>query len=518
MRPSIIILLISLSITAQHQNLTVGYQAHIDKRIALTATSPTRSQTPLGTMTPLERKQAVDTYWGPGPSTAEKLLIFDKFWSYVDTKFAAFQNLDIDWRAIRDRYRPEIAAGVSRGRFAGIMNHIAIELREGHTHALDLPINWDSIPMPGVPIFAVGDWTFNPSGACSTAQPDGSALVYSAMSNHPLGLQRGDRVLGYDGRAWRDLYQELLDEELPMWPLFWGSSPSAFKYTMESSATINWHLFETMDVRKRTGETVHIPTSLMPSAMWWGYCSDQMSVPGIPKPTDPWEDGVRSGVITGTNTGYVYVWGWGPNSGVEFADALYDLTQVRRVEGLIVDFRYNGGGLMTASHSGISVLFEHPVPTTAVDERKNASNHFEMKKLIQPSTFILDFRSNTRDRELASYDGPIALLLGPGAVSSGDFASLWMTYHPNVRTFGKPTSSAFNLPTQPALGTEIDLGPDWYARIAEANFYRVGAPHSYLTRTDIHIDEPVWLTPEDVAVGRDTVVVAAQQWIATQTP
>ncbi|HUR97345.1 MAG TPA: S41 family peptidase [Pyrinomonadaceae bacterium] len=515
---TLLLSLVSAASAQSHHDIKVGYQAQLDRRIALTANSPIRSTTPLGTMTPQQRRQAVDAVWGAGPPTAEKLRIFDKFWSYVDAKFAAFQNIDIDWRAMRDRYRPEIAAGVSHGRFTGIMNHIAIELREGHTHAHDIPINWESIPLPGVPVFGVGDWTYNPSGACSTAQPDGSALVYSAMQGHPLGLRPGDRVLGYDGRPWREIYQELLAEELPLWPLFWGSSPSAFQHTMESSATINWHLFQTMDVRKRTGETVHVPTSLMTGARWWGFCSEQLSVPGIPKPVDPWEDGVRHGVITGTDVGYIYVWGWGPTSSDEFADAIYDLTQVRHVEGLIVDFRFNSGGIMTASHSGISNLFDHPVPTTGFDERLRTSDHFAMKNLISPSTFILDFRSDTRQRGFFSYDGPIALLLGPGAVSSGDFASLWMTYHPRVRTFGKPTSSAFNLPTQPALGTELDLGPDWFARVAEGNMYRVGSPNAYLTHTDINIDEPVWLTPEDVTLGRDTVVAAARQWIDTQTP
>jgi hypothetical protein len=36
------------------------------------------------------------------------------------------------------------------------------------------------------------------SGTCSTALADGSALIYSAVPNHPLGLEPGDRVLGYN--------------------------------------------------------------------------------------------------------------------------------------------------------------------------------------------------------------------------------------------------------------------------------------------------------------------------------
>ena len=515
-RVLVFVIAATLTSSAQDDLMMAGDSVRAQLRGTLATTSRGRTVTPYGSMTPVERRQAVDALWGSGEPTEEKLRIFDKFWSYVDAKYAAFQNLAVDWSAMRARYRSEVANGVSRGRFAAIMNQMALALREPHTTALDLPVNAFTVPEAGVPLMAVGDWTFNQSGACSTAQPDGSALVYSAMPGHPLGLQRGDRVLGYDGRPWRELYQELLEEELPLWPLVWGGSPTSFAHTFESSATMNWHLFETMDVAKPNGQVIHVPTNQMPGPMWFGFCSEQMAVSGVPKPADIWEDTVSSGVMTGTEIGYVYVWGWGPNSAADFENALRDLTQVRRVSGLIIDFRYNAGGFMTAPHSGISVLFPHPVPTTGIDERSNPVDHLAMKNLRSPSNFILDFRTNTRSRSRVSYEGPIALLTGPGAGSTGDFASLWMTYHPNVRTFGKPTASAFNLQTQPALGTELDLGPDWFARIAEANFYRVGSPHRYLTHTDIPIDEPVWLRPDDVVAGRDTVVIAAYQWLLTQ--
>src|SRR5262245_45361917 len=69
-------------------------------------------------------RQAIDTLWGEGLPTETKLSIFDEFWRAVDWNFACFQGIDVDWTALRDRYRPEVAAGVSRGRFAAIMNHL----------------------------------------------------------------------------------------------------------------------------------------------------------------------------------------------------------------------------------------------------------------------------------------------------------------------------------------------------------------------------------------------------------
>jgi len=469
-----------------------------------------------GAMTPAQRRAAVDAFWGSGASTAEKLRIFDTYWEYADRKYAAFQNLVVDWPTMRQRYRSEVAAGVSRGRFAAIMNQLSLALKDSHTQALDLVVNIFTVPQPGVPLMGQGAWQFDTSGACLTAQDDGSALVYSAVPNHPLGLQPGDRILGYDGRPWRDLYQQLLAEEMPVWPLWWGTSNSSFDHSFVMAAGLNWHLFDTMDIAKySTGQVAHLPTSLMPGVIFWGFCSEQMRVPGVPQPAWQNNEAVAYGVVEGTNIGYVYVWGWSGNSELDFANAVYDLTQIARVEALIVDYRYNVGGFLRAPKLGTALLSAHPAPTLGNDERLSATNHFLMKPLIAPSSFVLDFITSDghKIRIKESYAGPVAILVGPGAVSAGDFGSELARSLPNARTFGKSTSMALGLPTQPALGTFIDLGPAYSARVSESNSWHLGAAHSYLIHTEFPVDEQVWLTPADVAAAKDTVVNAAMTWI-----
>src|SRR5262249_8298994 len=161
---------------------------------------------------------------------------------------------------------------------------------------------------------------------------------------------------------------QLLSEELPLWPIWWGGSPSSFDHTFVMSAGLNWHLFETMDIAKHSsGQVVHVPTSLMPGILFFGFCSEQMNVPGVPKPTFFGNDFVRAGIVTGTHIGYIYVWGWGGNAENDFANAVYDLTQVQKVEGLIVDFRFNVGGFLRAPFLGTALLSEHPAPTLGED-------------------------------------------------------------------------------------------------------------------------------------------------------
>jgi hypothetical protein len=119
-----------------------------------------------------------------------------------------------------------------------------------------------------------------------------------------------------------------------------------------------------------------------------------------------------------------------------------------------------------------------------------------------PSAYIIPGNPST------FYDKPIAILVGPGALSSGDQVALRMKFHPKAKFFGKSTTAAFNAPTS------LDLGnSDWSCRYAEADAYLVSNPNHYLTHDELTVDEEVWLTPDDVAQGYDTVVRTAIAWI-----
>jgi Peptidase family S41/Tricorn protease C1 domain len=468
-------------------------------------------------------QQAIDATWGPGLPTERKLEIFDTFWTTIDERFAAFQGIDVDWAAVRERYRPEIAAGVSRGRFAAIMGQLALALRDGHTFAFDLPV-LQTQRIPGVPIMVLRGAFFNTFGACATAQDDGSALIYDVAPGHPLGLERGDRILGYDGRPWRALVSELLAAELPWAGNSWGSSPNAFEHTLVQSANVNWHLFDTIDIRKHaTGTVEHHPTARLNTTppLRSPFCSEQLAVPGVPKPAALTHT-VSWGIVEGTRIGYVYVSIWDGDAGTRFEQAIRELTQERATDGLIIDFRLNRGGNMFLSDAALGMLFDRPVPTIGVAERADPGDHFKMRPIVgetsalcpgrpgfPPIHNVIDMCDGIYDRR--SYDRPIAVLAGPGAISSGDQVALRMTYHPRARVFGKTTNTAFNSPC------DLNIEAGWNIAYACADAYRIDAPHDYLTHDEFPVDEPVWLRPDDVARGKDTVVDAAVRWITSQT-
>jgi len=471
-----------------------------------------------------EWRAAIDAAWGPGLPTARKLEIFDAFWNTIDQRFAAFQGIDVDWTALRERYRPEIAAGVSRGRFAAIMGQLSLALRDSHTMAIDIAI--PTAPrVPGLPLLVLRGPGNNNFGACATAQPDGSALIYAVAPAHPLGLKPGDRILGYEGRPWREWYPELLAAELPIAGA-WGSSPSSMEHTIAQSAPVNWHLFDTIDIwRHDSGTVEHHATALLNTTpqLRSPMCTEELAVPGVPKPA-ALSDLVTWGVIEGTRIGYIYVTAWQGDAGTRFEQAIRELTQQRQTDGLIIDFRFNRGGNMFLSDAGLGMLFDQPVATIGFAERADPNDHHTLRPFVgeetqlcgitwrgyAPSLYVIDMCDRSHDP--AAYDRPIAVLTGPQAGSSGDQVALRMTFHPRARTFGKSTATAFNAPCT------LNLDPDWVSRYACTDAYRISQPHNYLTHDEFPVDEPIWLQPHDVAQGKDTVVDAAVRWIGSQTP
>ncbi|HMQ69956.1 MAG TPA: hypothetical protein PKA90_13135 [Ignavibacteria bacterium] len=263
-------------------------------------------------------RNIIDSTWGPGLPTSEKLKIFDTFWNRIDSSFACFHDLTVNWDSLKQVYRPEIEAGVSRGRFAGIMSRLSIALKESHTYAMDYGV-YSTPRYPGIPFMNIGGWGENQYfGAGLTPLSDSSLLVYNVIPNHPLGLQRGDIILGYDGIPWKVLVYQLLDIEFPL-SNGWRCSPATFTHSILMSAGRNWHLFDTIDIVKYgTGTTVHLPTSLLSGLNTSLFCTEQMDIAGVPKPNYNSGQYVSYGIIQGTNTGYIYCWQWSGNAGQQF--------------------------------------------------------------------------------------------------------------------------------------------------------------------------------------------------------
>ncbi len=476
----------------------------------------------IGHFTAEDWATAIDTTWGEGLPTADKLKIFDLFWETIDEDYAGFHNLDVNWDSLRIVYRPEIEAGVSRGRFSGIMDRLVMALMEFHTHIYDSEVRGDSLK-PGIPLLAYhsayNGFDNGHFGAGLTPLPDSSALVYKVVENHPLGLENGDIILGYDGIPWKYLYQDLLAAELPITHpgenTGVGSSERAVSHIWLMSAGLNWHLFDMIDILKvGSNDTLHLPTSTLIDQEMHLFCSEQLPVPGVPMvDLSNWDENnmVSWGMVDGSQIGYIYVSRWRYSGGddIAFLKAINSIIANNQIRGLILDFRTNPGGQMGTANEGFSRLFNFDLSVLEFAERSNPDDHFAMKSI--PSGYCSG--ENWRfEADAYLFDKPIAVLTGPLTVSAADYNSLRLKYHPMSRFFGKSTNSGFTCFEVTFHNLSIPF-PGWLSGYAARNVFSSDNPEKFFMHNSFDVDEEIWLTQADVAKGEDTVVKRAVEWI-----
>jgi hypothetical protein len=479
----------------------------------------------------------IDSVWGPGLPTATKLTVFDTFWNSVDQTWGGFPNMHINWDSLKNVYRPMVAAGVSRGRFAAILTRLVRELNEWHVGVMDTGIDstmgyfpdlvsWSGYPnypgfhyRAGVPVINMNIqfWRTN-FGAGLTPVNDSTLVVYSVMPGHPLGLQPGDILLGYDRKPWRKAIKELFDAELPflssdLCGVRLGATPAASFHTTMISAGMNWGLFDTIDVVKySTKDTLHFPTSLLAGIVPpYHIATEQLPVNGVPFPDLQGNKLVSSGVIHGTKIGYVYAWDWcGRPQGETrqlFGQAVNELMHTSNVEGLILDFRTNPGGWPDYANEGFKHLFNvDPTSNYGSAYRVPGGGHLDFGIYPPWST---DFFTPTPE----IFDHPIAVLTGPLSGSSGDYNAFRLRFHPMVRFFGKPTAGAYTDLSAQAQGGS--LGGPFYYRVDNGSVYSHYNNEGLMIHKTFPVDEEVWLTSEGIVKGEDDVVKRALAWINT---
>ncbi len=231
------------------------------------------------------------------------------------------------------------------------MDYFSISLRDWHTYAYDDEVF--STPLnPGVPLLTHNSLRRRGkhAGAVVTCY---TRFYYHSLQkrapSHPLNLQPGDVILGYNGIKWIDLLNELMEAELPIFPAS-GGSETAHNDAMFVGSIMNWHLFDTIDILKySTGDTVHLDLSPMVSFNTSSMTNnEQMPIPGVPFPPVPFPSNFNTepisyGIIQNTNIGYIYIF----HHMVTFKmnqKMLEAVDSLKNTDALIIDMRFTGGG------------------------------------------------------------------------------------------------------------------------------------------------------------------------------
>lgn len=404
-----------------------------------------------------EWKSIIDSTWGEGLPVEDKLILFDRFWAAVDDYYPGFVNNPLNWDSVRNHYRPEIEAGVSRGRFTGIMNRMGLLLKESHSGAFNCEV-FMTPPGPGVPILVSGLLINSDSlfmndngwfGATLTPIENDMLLVLNTVPNHPLGLEPGDMIIGYDGVPWKDVYPLLLEMEFPITTgicsqgqnqkyhlMSNGSSVESEQHKWMASAGLNWHNFDTLDFLKYgSGPIIHAPTSIMEGKDFFLMANEQIPVEGIEFPGSVKHcmysnfGNIPPLIFDTTHNnsiGYIY-YNYMNADNVERMHIATNSLKNSDIQGLIIDLRMNLGGSM-GWETSFNPIFNRSIDSCGLYSRISGGDYSDLYcvKSNLFSSLSEDFLNK-----------PIALLTGPGAVSNGDYASYFIHLQPMTRSFGK---------------------------------------------------------------------------------
>ena len=441
----------------------------------------------------------IDSVWGPGAALSEKQKIFNSYCNNIRNQFDGFESLKINWDSLRTFWYSRINDSTSRGGFDAIMNRLYLSLRDFHTRAYDSIVNNTALN-PGVPLLVISGFvSVEHFGAVLTVLEDSTLLVLRAVKNHPLGLEAGDIILGYDGIPWKILVNQLIDAGLPILGYGIGAG-SAYKDALLIGAGMNWHLFDTIDIVKHSsGDTLHLSVSPMinfNSPIMLN--NEQVAIPGVPFPDYLHNQFISYGIIDNTNIGYIYLYKEDPE-GVANQQFTKALNALQNTNGLIIDMRFNMGG-SDFLNGAFSSLFNESILTLEDGVRCNSLTYD-----LCPSGNENSFSTNGLPPKM--YDRPIAVLLGPTCVSMGDITAQRLRYHPMVKFFGK--SSAGSL----GDSHSISSFPGWTLLYSAWDMFRVNQPGEYLNRKEFPVDFPVWHTQSAVVQGKDAVVEAALKWM-----
>lgn len=496
----------------------------------------------IGKHTVAEWNEMVDTTWGEGMPNSDKLLLFDRFWEAVDKYYPGFVNRDPGWDSLRTLYRPEIEAGVSRGRFTAILLQLSRAIREPHSGAADLQFfAYEFTPDMPVMIYRYGRTWLTPGytddgwfGATVTAVDEDHLIVLKCLPGHPLDLQPGDQVVGYDGLAWKALYPMLLRLELPQQVNAICGTEEADEHSLLSGVGMNWHLFDTIDVIKYgSSDTLHLPTSLLEVEKQYLFGSEQLPVNGIPFPGDLTHSGMHTnlprvlyGTIENTHIGYIYILHTSGDETSQDLKKAIDAVTDENTEGLIFDVRWNPGGSFFWE-TGFNRIFNQTPDSCGFYARTPGGDYDDLQ---QVKTF------SWRDEMFAELseeflNKPVALLTGPGAMSNGDYIAYFIHSQPMSRSFGRSSKAGWtfsgnedeintiscltnvNLYNDRAI--PWNLGYAGYAtQFAGRNFGRIidGKLVCFLQH-GYEIDENSWFTQEGARNQTDDMVERAVEWI-----
>jgi hypothetical protein len=180
-----------------------------------------------------------------------------------------------------------------------------------------------------------------------------------------------------------------------------------------------------------------------------------------------------------------------------FGSSVSNQTMTRLIEafgghrGMIFDIRDNGGGSLSNA-SALARRFTREPVVFGQTRIRNGPNHEDF-------TEWADERIEPEEGDTA-FLKPVILLTNRSSYSAATFFTQMMRELPQVTVLGDTTGGGGGAPA------DTDLGNGWVLRVSAT---QLASPSGLNVEDGIPPDTTVWLNPDDVSQGFDTMVEAA---------
>lgn len=207
--------------------------------------------------------------------------------------------------------------------------------------------------------------------------------------------------------------------------------------------------------------------------------------------------GITYAILDG-NIGYMYYPSF--SDGISETSLDYILAYLYKTDGLIIDIRDNGGGLLPNVNVLASRLIEQDMLQGYISH-KTGPGHNEFS---EPYAFTLKAAGSERIK----YTGkPVALLTNRSCYSAANSFAAVMKAIPQVTLIGALTGGGGGMP----MTQELPNG--WSVRYSASQLYN---PQGESIENGVAPDIEVHCTPEELAAGKDAILDTAILWLSNQ--
>ena len=204
-------------------------------------------------------------------------------------------------------------------------------------------------------------------------------------------------------------------------------------------------------------------------------------------------DAVSTGKLEG-GLGYIQIATWAPKTPTGIEPAYEAVDEFREAKGLVIDVRPNGGGDELLARDFAGCFVSKPSVYSRNDYRDKSAGGFSkiLDRIVEPK------------KGRPAYRGKVAVLIGPGNMSSCESFILMMKCAEKCRLFGARTRGSSGNPKPAALSNGVTVYlPSWRDRYPDGTF---------LEGNGIKPDVEIKAEAKDL-LEKDPVLDAALKWL-----